>query len=284
MSFYFFAWVASLAFAFQGIYSKVVSKYKIENQFLFNYLWILFEAVIIFALALYQGIYFPTNFMLVILGGLFLAVGSSCHIYALKKMDITVLMPLYSFRSAMAVIMGFIVGEAITQNQIWMIGAIIVLSVILTMDEKFSVKSFFNKKTFWAIFGMIFFTLLSLVVKKASVTDGYLISTFWIFVFALIFLLFSYPKFRTEIPILSKNKVLAVAPVAILGVVAVLAMNKAYTLNIPITTAIVSLPISFVFSLIITFFAPNYLEKHTIKVYIVRFIATAMLFYSAINL
>ena len=152
------------------------------------------------------------------------------------------------------------------------------------MDEKFSVKTFFSKQTFLALLGMVFFTILSFIVRKASLTDGYLVVSFWVLFFATLFLLFNYPKFKSEIFSLSKFKITSVLPISALGVVGLLTMNKAYTLNIPITTAIVSLPISFVFSLIIAFLAPNYLEQHTLKVYIVRFIATTLLFYAAISL
>ena len=60
--------------------------------------------------------------------------------------------------------------------------------------------------------------------------------------------------------------------------------NKAYADNVSISTAIISLPCSMIIAVILSFFRSNLLEKHTVKIYLIRFIATAVMILSALKI
>jgi len=58
----------------------------------------------------------------------------------------------------------------------------------------------------------------------------------------------------------------------------------AYKDNVVITSIITSLPISIVLTFIFSIFAPQLLEKHTLKVYAVRLIAAGTMIFAALKL
>ncbi len=68
------------------------------------------------------------------------------------------------------------------------------------------------------------------------------------------------------------------------GTLGTIAVNKAYQTNISITSVIISVPLSMIAAYVLSIFAPRLLEKHTQKVYLVRFAAAALMIVGAIQL
>jgi hypothetical protein len=68
------------------------------------------------------------------------------------------------------------------------------------------------------------------------------------------------------------------------GIFADLAVNKAYGMNVTLTTAITGIPFSMIIAFGFSIFAPQLLEKHTLRVYAVRFAAAAVMIVAAIKL
>jgi hypothetical protein len=66
--------------------------------------------------------------------------------------------------------------------------------------------------------------------------------------------------------------------------IGILTSNKSYTDNVTISSAIISLPMSMIMAFLFSIFAPNLLEKHTLKVYAIRFTAAAIMIISALKL
>ena len=63
-----------------------------------------------------------------------------------------------------------------------------------------------------------------------------------------------------------------------------LAANKAYAVNVSISSVITALPISMIMVFVLSIFAPKLLEKHPVKVYAVRFAAAAVMFLASLGL
>ncbi len=72
--------------------------------------------------------------------------------------------------------------------------------------------------------------------------------------------------------------------ISVLGVIGTLAASAAVAQNVSISTAIISLPVSMVLVFILSFLKPDLLEKHTLKVYAVRFFAAVVMFVATLGL
>ncbi len=80
------------------------------------------------------------------------------------------------------------------------------------------------------------------------------------------------------------NQLAVVALIAFVSLLSNLAANKAFEQNIALSSAIISLPVSMVLAFLFSVFAPNLLEKHTLKIYAIRFSAAAVMFLAALRL
>ena len=62
------------------------------------------------------------------------------------------------------------------------------------------------------------------------------------------------------------------------------AANRAFAVNVGISSAIMTVPLSMIFAVLFSVFAPKLLEKHTMKVYALRFAAAAIMIFAALRL
>ncbi|MBI3952681.1 MAG: EamA family transporter [Candidatus Doudnabacteria bacterium] len=285
MPFYVFAWIASIFYGLEVILGKFISKYSIKNPWFFNFVW---NSIILLGLAiisLIKGISLPEAFGNLFLAGFFYALGSIFYVLALYRLDISVLTPLYNFRTALAVILGAIVlGEVLSAQQYMLVGVVFVAGIFVSLDEKWSIKSFFNRSVAVALADMVFLALMALFTNKAINQLDFWSATFWIAFIAQILLFATIPMFRKEISQVKKTQILSLSAVAITGVFATLAVNKAYESNIGITSVIISVPISMFAAILFSFFKPDLLEKHTITVYVVRLVAASFMVLAALKL
>lgn len=286
MPYYAFAWVASALYGLEVIFGKLVSKYLIKNPWLFNFIW---NLVILIGLAIVtlsqEKIAFPHSWTNVMLGGLFYALGASFYILALYRLDVSVLSPLYNFRTAFAVILGALfLGELLSFTQFVLVTVVFVAGMFVSLDEKWNIKSFFNKSIAIALADMAALALMALFTNKAIHEVGFWPATFWTAAVAQIILLATVPWFWQAIKELKSKHLVSVSAMALTGVISTVAVNKAYQENIGITAVIISVPISMLMAVLFSIFKPELLEKHSAKVYTVRFIAVAIMIWAAIKL
>ena len=285
MSFQFFAWVASILFAVESIQTKFVSKHKIQNPWLFNFVWLLFLLFFNTIVCLSSGAGIPDAWGNIILVGLFFAIGLNLFTLANYRMDVSILTPLSNSQTIFAIILGMLfLNEHLSAWQSGLIGIMIVAGIIVTIDEKFSIKSFFNKGVTMCLASMLSFALMAMFFKKASTEVPFWTLNLWYFFSATVFTTLTIPFFKKDIKTLDKNQLSNVSLLALVGVLANLAANKAYTANISISTAITSIPLSMAIVILIAPFFPKLSEHHTWKVYLVRIIAAVVLVYAGLKL
>jgi drug/metabolite transporter (DMT)-like permease len=192
---------------------------------------------------------------------------------------------LYNFRTAITVILGALfLGEVLSVQQYILIGIIFVFGMLITIDERFSIRSFFKRGIAIALLGVSCSALMAIFIKKAVAEAGYWDTTLWMAVLGQIWLLPTIWFFKKDIVQSTPKQYLVTAGTAVAGVLGTLAMNKAYSLNVSISSAIISLPFSLIMAFFFSIFAPELLEKHTLKVYAVRFISAAVMIVAALNL
>lgn len=106
MNFTVIIWLSAFAFGLQTIIGKLTSKYSLANPWLLNFFWTTFNLLLTVIIAYFFGIKAPTSFLPYIIAGLFLAVGNIFLTYAIYRLDVTVISPLFALRTAFTAIIG----------------------------------------------------------------------------------------------------------------------------------------------------------------------------------
>lgn len=286
MPYYIYAWIGTILLGFYAIIAKLTGKYKITNPSQFSFFATLFGGVITIGSALFNGVGWPKNWTFIVLAGLFLAIGNLIYLTVVKKLDITVLSPLYNLRSVITVLLGyFFLHEILTSRKIILIGMVTIAGIFATMDERFSLKSFLNKNIMLGIFLMFFSSIQTLLINRAMSQNDYWTGMMWMVIVSIIFSFFiNFPRFYKDLKKTKIKDYSGVVLLAIFGGLSDLAVYKAFEGNVGVSTIIFSLPVSMVLSVFFVFWKPDLLEKHTVKVYIVRFVAAVVMILGAMGL
>jgi uncharacterized membrane protein len=285
LSFYFFAWTASIAYAIVGVVAKLTSKHSIHNPWMFNFSWALFVFAFSLPVALYSGAGIPAAWANIILASLCAAVAGVFYTLALYRMDVSVLVPLFSFRSALAVIFGaMFLGEILNFEQYTYIAVIFVLGFFVHLDERLSLRAFFHKGTAFILLDIVALVLMAIFTKNAIQESGFWTASIWIIFLDVVWSLPTIYFFKKDVRLTKFTQWGLLALVAVGGVVGDLAGNKAFSANVGLSSVIISLPLSMIIAALFSWLAPHLLEKHSVKVYAIRFIAAGLMIYSAIKL
>lgn len=285
MPFYVFAWIGSILYGISALVSKLATKHHIANPWLFTFAWSLFVLIFMIPFALIAGVGFPHRWDTLFLISIFNALCSILYILALYRLDISILAPLYSFRVPISVFLGILLfNEKLTLFQSILIGCTTFAGMFVSMDERFSFRSFFRKPIWIALGAIATSAIYGATVKNAMAHDGYWEVTLWSTILTQVVLLITVPKFWKELHHISFRKYQGLVLSALFVSIGTIAAYKAYAANVGITSAILALPLSMIFVFILSFVAPNLLEKHSLKVYAVRFAAAAVMIVSAIRL
>ena len=285
ISLYVAAWLASIMYGAEAILGKITSKHSVKNPWLFNFFWSLFILAGITIAALYFGAGIPSSWGFVIMASVAYALAGTMYAFSVYTLDASIVAPLYSMRTIMAVVVGSIFfGEILSARQYILIVIIFIFGILVSMDERFSVKSFFNWKIARAIFGMACLLALSLLTKRAVAVVGFWDATLWIALLGQVWLLATIPLFKKDWASTSKKQLGMVGLVSIAGVVGTIAAMAAYAMNVSIATAIISLPLSMIAAIALSFSHPHLVEKHTITVYALRFASAVIMIVAALYL
>jgi len=285
MPFYLFAWIASFIYGVETILIKALSKHSIQNPWLLNYLWAVGGVVFIIPLACINKAGLPVKWDIIIYSAFVNAIFSFTYMIALSKIDVSVFSPLFNFKTIFSVILGFLfLRETLTPVQILFVGILFLAGFFVSMDEKFSVKSFFSKAVFILLFSTFLYAVFSVLINKAVSVNGYWTSNVWVSIVNFIFLSLTYPLFKKDIKKLKLTYVLPLIIVVLAETIGNLAAIKAFSENVGISSAIISIPFSMLIAIGLSFVLPNLLEKHKIKVYAVRILSTSVMIYAALQL
>lgn len=285
MSFVAFAWIASIVFGLEVLIGKLASKYEIRNPWLFNFAWSVFYFSFMLPFALANGVGLPTHWGNVLIAGFVSALFGILYIWAMFRLDVSVISPLFNFRTAFSAILGVaLLGEQLSGVQWLLIGAIFVAGMFVSIDERLKLRSFLQWPIAVTIGSMFILSLFGYYTNKALADNGYWEVTLWILLLTTVFTLPTVPLFSADIRKTPVRAYSGVAVMGLFGVFGTIAANLAYKENISISSAIISLPLSMVFAFLLSRVAPSVLEKHTLRIYIIRFTAAAVMIGAALRL
>jgi drug/metabolite transporter (DMT)-like permease len=286
MSFYFFAWLALLFYGLEIITGKLTSKYKLKNPWQFSFFKVFFMSLLIVPIAIVnKGNVFPSDWSSLLTAAFFSSLGNVFLILSVFKLDVSVISPLFSFRTAFSLILSYILlDEILTHQQYFLVAAIFLAGLFVSMDEKFSFKSFFTPNVFIGILMTLFLALFSVFSNKSIGLNGYWTNMFWRGIASPLMMLLLLPLFYHDLLKTRIKLYLGAFLMSLFASVGILASLKAFESNVGISSAIISLPASMIMVYIISLLKPKLLEKHTQRVYLVRFLAAGVMFTCALLL
>lgn len=285
MPFYVYAWLASLLTGLGAIVGKLSSKHQISNPWFYNFVWSLLIVLFTLPFALAAHPHWPTHWAMLWMVGFFSAATGLLFILSLRLLDISVLGPLYNFRTAVSLVLGiFLFHERLSGYQLGLIVLILVAGIFVTMDERFSIRSFFHTSIFLALIAVTGSAILGASVKYVRQFEGYWEVMLWSNVLGQILLLPTVWLFWRDLRNVRWHQWSGAFGHALFSTFGWMAMNAAYAVNISISTAIISLPLSMIWAFLFSIFAPKLLEKHSMKIYAIRFSAAAIMVLAALRL
>jgi drug/metabolite transporter (DMT)-like permease len=285
MSYIAYAWIATVIYGFETVIIKLSSKYAIKNPWLFNILWNFLFVIFMIPIYLSQTITVPHTWTSLVVASALSAVCCVLFMLVTYRIDVSVLSPLYNVRTGLSVLFAaLLLGERMNGFQLILVGIIITMGFLVTVDEKFSFKSFFRKDIMLAMIFMVLLALYVVYLKKTMIDIGYWNATVWVAVLNLLFLIPTYPQFAKDIKTLTFKQMLPVLLVTGTSTVAYIISNRAYEQNVGISSVILTFPASMVLAFILAVVWPRLMERHPMKIYALRFGAAAIMFWCAVQL
>lgn len=286
MSFIIFAWIASITYGLYTLTAKLVGKYTLKNTHQFSFFIILFSGIVSGTISLLNGASLPSNWTYIILAGLFLSVGNLMYISTLKHLDVSVISPLFNLRVVISLFLGYLfLGEKLAPGSFVLVVVILFAGLFATMDEKFSLKSFFTKYIALGLLFMFVLSIQNIFINRAVSDNNYWTASLWVGMMSILFsFLFLFKGIYRDVLNSKFSDYFGVAVLSIFGGIGDLLSYKAFSANVGISTIIISLPVSMVLTFFLSFIKPDLLEKHTLKVYVVRFTAAAIMIWGSLRL
>lgn len=285
MNYLFFAWLASIVFGLEVIIGKFTSNNTVTNPWLFNFVWSFFIIILILPFAILNQVGLPQITLNLLLVSFSYAIVNIFYIVSLQLMDVTAMGPLFNFRSIFSVILGVIMlGEKINGFQILLIGVIFGAGILVNIDEKLKLKAFFRVGVLMVMVFLLALSFNGIYTNLAIAQSGFWATTLWSMVLAQLMFLLTIPLFWKDMLKTKVNKYSGLFMMSIASAGGTLAANQAYSYNVGITSTIMSLPFSMIFTIIISTIKPKLLESHTAKTYAIRVMAAAIMLIAALQL
>lgn len=285
MPFYAYAWIASFSAACIVITTKLTSKYSITNPWLFTFLWTFVIMVFTVPSSLANHAGFPNDWSPIIIASIFSMLWNVLYIKTMYLIDVSTLSPLFNFRTLFAVLLGALfLHENLTSYQVFLFFIIITAGMFASLDEKMNIKSFFKPSIFIGLSAMLVLALANAWIKIALVYNDVWTLNLWMSIITQALVLPTIPLFIKDV---KKINVSSILPVGIMGLFQTItnwASNIAYGVNVGITSLIMSVPLSMIAAFFLSLFLPKLLEKHTMKVYAIRFTAAFIMIIAALQL
>jgi drug/metabolite transporter (DMT)-like permease len=280
-----YAWLASIASGIEPIVIKASSRSLVTNPWLFNVLWIAFGIPLVVIFAIANGAGMPKDWLLIVATSLTAAGFYIGYTVSLYKIDVSTMSPLFSLRTVFAVLLGVgLLHERLTVLTSILIIIIVLASPFAAYDETLRFKAFLQKPILITIAAMLSLALMGYFTNRSSHVNGYATTLLWQDTLVLAFLIPT--LFIAKVPkhTFTRKTFMPFIALGISAFIYTAAATAAYTKNLALSSVIVSLPLSMIFAVILSKRYSKFLEKHSLKVYLVRFTAASIMVAAAITL
>lgn len=285
MSYIIFAWLTALTYGLGAVVGKIATKHHIANPWLYNVMFFALTAICIVPFALAGGVGWPQDWGSMLWLSVANAVSGTIFVLAFYAVDLSILSPLSNLRTPLVALSGVLfLGERLTLMQWALISVIFVSGGLVNLDERMSIRSILNKKIALGLLWILCSAWFNSMIKYASVKNGFWEVSLWSTVIATLLVLPTLPLSYRDLTHTRVSQYHGLAISTALFTAGLLFSVKALGENVSISMAIISLPLSMLITMALSFIAPSLLEKHTHMVYAVRFIAATVMFSAALGL
>ncbi len=285
MSYIIFAWLTALTYGLGAVVGKIATKHHIANPWLYNAMFFALTALCIMPFALAGGVGWPQDWGSMLWLSVANAVSGTIFVLAFYAVDLSILSPLSNLRTPLVALSGVLfLGERLTLMQWVLICVIFVSGGLVNLDERMSIRSILNKKIALGLLWILCSAWFNSMIKYASVKNGFWEVSLWSTVIATLLVLPTLPLFYRDLMHTRVSQYQGLAISTALFTAGLLFSVKALGENVSISMAIISLPLSMLITMALSFIAPNLLEKHTHMVYAVRLVAATVMFSAALGL
>jgi drug/metabolite transporter (DMT)-like permease len=281
--------LAAFFWSLSNVANKFASKHKISNHWvLLFYYYLTFVPFLLCIPFIFKVTIPPANtWIYLFLYGLAFFIGNIFSLMAIYKLDVSTMAPFMQLQSAfIAILAFFFLGERFSLPHYVFILIMIIGTVLVSLDERMHIKSYFTIGIFLIVLQQIFHASSNLFAGFALKSINSFTFIFWGDMIAASFIIFLIPvtglkKLKVTV---SQLKPLLLA--SFFSTIAALSLFTAFLTNLTISSAISLLTAPFVLLLTITasIFKPNLLEHHTKKVYAIRALGVGLILIGAISL
>lgn len=283
-----FSFLAAVSFAVAGVFNKIASKHAIKERWplLFYYYVTFFPFVLL--IPLITRVQIPSgSWLTLFFYSLWFFLGNICFFTAIFQTDASVFAPFFQLQAAfIAALAFFFLGERFSLVNYFWIGLILIGAILVSLDERMSLKAFFRKAILLVILMQFFHALSNLYAGFALKAMDFWNLTFWSTVTSAFFVLLLVPplaKFKLGVSFNQLKPLLVVNFFSFIGVASLFA---AFQTNLTISSAIslLTAPIVLLISVFLSKFRPEFLEHHTAKVYLLRGLGVALILFAALKI
>ena len=156
--------------------------------------------------------------------------------------------------------------------------------LFIHVDERMSLKTFWTKATLLAFVWILTSVWFNAMIKTASAHNGYWEVSLWSSLITVLFLIPTIPLFIKDMKKTPVQNYSGIALCTMLYTAGLLFSIRALAINVSISMAIISVPLTLILTMLLSFIAPKLLEKHSFKIYLIRLTAATIMFAAALGL
>lgn len=280
--------IAAVGFALSGVINKFTSKHAIKERWLFLFYYYITFFPFVLLIPFITKLQVPTGSWSTLFPySLFFFLGNVCFFTAIFKIDASVFAPFFQLQAAFIAILAFLfLGERFPlANYLW-ISLILIGAVLVSLDERMHIKTFFQRAIFLIILMQFFYAVSNLYAGFALKAMDFWNLTFWTTFTSVLIVLATVPffaKFKLKV---SFNQVKPVLLSNFFSFIAVISLFAAFQTNLTISSTIglLSSPIILGITILASRFRPELLEHHPLKVYLVRGVGVFLILFGAMKI
>lgn len=284
-----FSLLAALSFALSNLIHKFSSKHQINNPWVLQF----YSTLTLLPFLLMIPIFFPVvvpqiGWQYIFLYALVFFIGNIFFIKAIYHLDASSFAPLFQLQSVLIAVLAYLfLGERFPVQNYFLIVIMLIGSVLVTLDERLKLKSFFQLAIGFILFQQFFHALSNLFVGFGLKSMNSFAFIFWgdltaVFLTILtIPLITGFKKFKTPF--------VKIKPLFLAGFFSTIGATSLFTafqsnLTISSTLSLLMAPIVLILSVVLSFWKPDLLEHHPLKVYVWRAIGVILILLAAIKI
>lgn len=285
-----FSLIAALGFSIAGIINKFASKHVITKRWPLLFWYYLTFIPFVLIIPFLAPITIPTTghqWVFIAAYSLAFLVGNICFFSAIFQLDVSVISPFFQLQAAFLAVLAYLfLGERFPLDNYFWIAVLLIGALIVSIDEKLSIGTFFNKPILLIIAMQLFHAGANLAAGFILKFTDYWNLMWWTSLVSIMLVLVFISitaRLRVKVTWSQLKPMFAINAVSF---IAALSLFRAFQENVTLSGAISLLtgPMTFLIAITLSKIRPGLLEHHTEKAYLIRGLGTGLTLLGAVML